>query len=172
MEGEERVFGQVFGFERPLYFGAATTLLSRTLGRPDWFGQVAAEVAAAHGAAGVTELSSFGKIDVSGPDALACLEKICTNRIDRPVGRACYTLMLNRQGGIESDLTKVSTSLLGTDSALVVGTAALKQDMSWIRNNLPAGASVEVTDVTSDLAVLGLCRLRASSLGAGRRLDA
>ena len=147
-------FGQVFGFERPLYFGAADAPVP-TFGRPDWFGQVAAEVAAAHGAAGVTELSSFGKIDVSGPDALACLEKICTNRIDRPVGRACYTLMLNRQGGIESDLTVFR--LAGDRFRLVVGTAALKRDMSWIRNNLPAGASVEVTDVTSDLAVLGLC---------------
>ena len=29
---------------------------------------------------------SFGKIDVTGPDARRCLETVCTNRIDRPVG--------------------------------------------------------------------------------------
>ena len=166
-KARDAFFGQVFGFERPLYFGAKQPPVP-TFGRPDWFDHVAAEVAAAHGAAGVTELSSFGKIDVTGPDALACLEKICTNRIDRPVGRACYTLMLNEHGGIESDLTVFR---LAEDSfRLMVGTTALKRDLSWIRNNLPAGASVTVGDVTSDHAVLGLCgphSMRvASALGA------
>ena len=153
-KARDAFFGQVFGFERPLYFGATKDPVP-TFGRPDWFDHVAAEVAAAHGAVGVTELSSFGKIEVSGGDALACLEHICTNRIDRPVGRACYTLMLNEHGGIESDLTVFR---LGEDRfRLMVGTAALKRDMAWIRNNLPAGAEVEITDVTSELAVLGLC---------------
>ena len=112
-------FGQVFGFERPLYFNKKEEP-ALTFGRPDWFDHVGAEVAAAHDAAGVTELSSFGKIDVTGPDALSCLEAICTNRIDRPVGRACYTLMLNHEGGIESDLTAVSYTHLTLQTKRIV----------------------------------------------------
>jgi 4-methylaminobutanoate oxidase (formaldehyde-forming) len=63
-------FGQVFGFERPLYFGKTGEPVL-TFGRPDWFDQVGAEVTAAHEAAGLTELSSFGKIDVA--DRMRCL---------------------------------------------------------------------------------------------------
>ena len=146
-------FGQIFGFERPLYFGK-TKEPRLTFGRPDWFDHVGAEVNAAHNAAGLTELSSFGKIDLRGPDALHCLEAICTNRIDRPVGRACYTLMLNHEGGVESDLTIFR---LGVDHfRLMVGTSAVKRDLSWIRNNFPQGVNVSISDVTTEFAILGL----------------
>lgn len=146
-------FGQVFGIERPLYFNK-TAEPALSFGRPDWFDHVGAEVTAAHQHAGITEISSFGKIDVRGPDALATLEVICTNRIDRPVGAACYTLMLNDAGGIESDLTVFR---LGEDHfRLMVGTAALKRDLAHIRNHIQADADLRISDVTGDLAVLGL----------------
>ena len=146
-------FGQVFGFERPLYFGGGDPP-RLTFAKPEWFDQVGAEVKAAHERAGVTDLSSFGKIDVIGPDALRCLEHICTNRVDRPIGHACYTLMLNDRGGIESDLTLFR---LGEQHfRLMVGTAALKRDLSWIRANCPPDADIHISDVTGDYAVLGL----------------
>ena len=157
-------FGQVFGFERPFYFNKTEEPVL-TFGRPDWFDHVGAEVAAAHERAGVTELSSFGKIDVTGPDSLSCLEAICTNRIDRAVGRACYTLMLNHEGGIESDLTVFRFA--EDHFRLMVGTNAVKRDLSWIRNNCPEGADVEVSDVTERFAVLGL-----SGPDSGRIADA
>ena len=128
-QAEDAFFGQVFGFERPFYFNKGHDPVL-TFGKPDWFDQVGREVAAAHEAAGITELSSFGKIEISGPDALSCLEQICTDRIDRPIGRACYSLMLNDDGGIESDLTVFR---LGKDHfRLMVGTTAVKRDLSWI----------------------------------------
>ena len=58
-------FGQVYGFERPLYFGK-TQEPKLTFGRPDWFDHVGAEVAQAHRNAAVFDLSSFGKIDRRG----------------------------------------------------------------------------------------------------------
>ena len=167
-ERRDAHFGQVFGFERPFYFNKTSEPVL-TFGRPDWFEHVGSEVAAAHERAGVTELSSFGKIDVTGPDALSCLEAICTNRIDRPVGRACYTLMLNHEGGIESDLTVFRYA--EDHFRLMVGTNAVKRDLSWIRNHCADGADVAVTDVTEDFAVLGLsgpdsARI-ADAIGAG-----
>jgi len=161
-------FGQVFGFERPLYFGGGASP-RLTFARPDWFDQVGSEVRAAHEHAGVTDLSSFGKIDVTGPDALSCLEHVCSNRIDRPVGHACYTLMLNDKGGIESDLTVFR--LGARHFRLMVGTAAIKRDLSWIRAKCPPGADVQISDVTGDYAVLGLAGPDtpgiAVALGAG-----
>ncbi|MBF2758911.1 MAG: FAD-dependent oxidoreductase [Ectothiorhodospiraceae bacterium AqS1] len=161
-------FGQVFGYERPLYF-AKTQEPRLRFSKPDWFEQVGAEVAAAHEGVGITEISSFGKIEISGPDALACLEVLCTNRIDRPSNRACYTLMLNEAGGIESDLTVFR---LGTNRfRLMTGSAAIKRDLAWIRNHCPTEAAIAISDVTDDLAVLGLCGPRtprlAEDIGAG-----
>ena len=152
-QAEDAFFGQVFGFERPFYFNKGHDPVL-TFGKPDWFDQVGREVAAAHEAAGITELSSFGKIEISGPDALSCLEQICTNRIDRPIGRACYSLMLNDDGGIESDLTVFR---LGKDHfRLMVGTTAVKRDLSWIWAHCPKGADLKIDNVTEKYAVLGL----------------
>ena len=54
---------------------------------------------------GIIDLSSFGKIEVSGPGALDLLELVCDNRIDRPVGSVVYTQCLDRRGGIVADVT-------------------------------------------------------------------
>ena len=165
-------FGQVFGIERPLYFQKTAEPLL-TFDRPDWFDQVGREVAAAHERAGITELSSFGKIEVSGPNALSCLELICTNQINLPVGGVCYTLMLNKAGGIESDLTVFR--LADDHFRLMVGTAALKYDLSHIRNHVPKDADVRISDVTDDLTVLGLygpdTAAICASLGAEWMID-
>lgn len=161
-------FGQVFGFERPLFFGGGATP-ELTFARPGWFDRVGDEVAAAHEGAGITDLSSFGKIDVTGSDALACLDHICTNRIDRPVGHACYTLMLNERGGIESDLTVFR--LGERHFRLMVGTAALKRDLAWIRDNCPRTADISVEDVTESHAVLGLVGPYTTDLVEGLGAD-
>ena len=57
-------FGQFYGWERPLYFGAEgePTL---TFNRPDWHEAVGAEVRAAHEAAAIFDASPFGKIEVT-----------------------------------------------------------------------------------------------------------
>jgi 4-methylaminobutanoate oxidase (formaldehyde-forming) len=44
-------------------------------------------------------MTSFGKIEVSGPDALSLLRRVACNDVDRPVGSVVYTQMLNSRGG-------------------------------------------------------------------------
>ena len=51
------------------------------------------------------DITPFAKFDVTGPDALAYLERVFANRIDRPVGSVVYTATLTRRGGIRLDLT-------------------------------------------------------------------
>ena len=41
---------------------------------------------------------------VSGPSALEHLERVCTAKMDQPLGSCTYTLILNGKGGIEGDL--------------------------------------------------------------------
>ena len=51
------------------------------------------------------DMTSFGKLEVSGPGALRLLERACDSRIDRATGSVIYTQMLNRRGGIVADVT-------------------------------------------------------------------
>ena len=150
---EKAHFGQVFGFERPLYFGK-TGEPALTFGEPAWFDQVGREVKRAHEHVAVFDQSTFGKIRVSGRDAGAFLDRVCTNDMSRPPGRAVYTLMLNERGGIEGDL--VALRLEDGDYRLYVGTAAIRRDLAWLRRHMTAGEAVTLTDETEAHAVLAL----------------
>jgi glycine cleavage system aminomethyltransferase T/glycine/D-amino acid oxidase-like deaminating enzyme len=160
-------FGQAFGFERPLYFGAKG-LPTLTFGRPDWFDQVGTEVACAHSEAAVFDQSTLGKIDVFGADAALFLNRVCANQMDRAVGRAIYTTMLNERGGIESDLTAIRLSQ--THFRLFVGTSAIRRDLAWLSRHV-GEARVTLDDVTAQFATLALVGPRAAQIlndvGAG-----
>ena len=153
-------FGQVYGWERPLYFGKAAEP-TMTFGRPDWFDAVDQEVMAAHEGAALFDLSSFGKIEVEGRDAERFLERVCANRMARPPGRAIYTALLNSEGGMESDLTAVR--LAADHYRLYVGTTAVRRDMAWLRRHLD-GEQVTLRDSSEDYAVLGLMGPKAADI--------
>ena len=150
---EKAHFGQVFGFERPLYFGK-TAEPALTFGKPAWFDQVGREVMQAHKRAAVFDQSTFGKIAVTGRDAEGFLNRICANDMARSPGRAIYTLMLNERGGIEGDL--VALRLGRYEYRLYVGTTAVKRDLVWLKRHLTAGDAVTLDDETEAHAVLAL----------------
>ncbi len=149
---EQAHFGQTFGWERPLYFGKQSEPVL-SFGKPDWLSNVAREVRAAHENAAIFDQSTFGKIDVTGTDACKFLNRVCTNQINRPIGRVIYTTMLNERGGIESDFTIFR--LGGNHFRLYVGTTSLKKDLSWLRCQIQ-DEEVSLTDRTDELCVLGL----------------
>ena len=153
-------FAQSAGWERPLYFGksAAPQL---TFGKPDCFDQVGREVAIAHEGAALFDQSTFGKIEVTGPDAAAFLERVCANRMDRKPGRAMYTTMLNERGGIESDFTAMR---LGEEHyRLFVGTAALRRDLAQLRR-ASTDFDVRLADVTEAFAQISLMGARSADV--------
>lgn len=144
--------GQFYGWERPLYFGKQAEPTLR-FDRPDWFGNVRAEVRAAHEKAAIFDASPFGKIEVEGPDAEAFLLKVCSGFMARAPGSVIYTAMLNERGTFESDLT---AQRIATDHyRLFVGTTAIKRDLAWLRRH-SEGFDVALTDSTETYAVLGL----------------
>ncbi|MEO0750775.1 MAG: FAD-dependent oxidoreductase [Pseudomonadota bacterium] len=145
-------FGQVYGWERPLYFDK-TAEPDLTFGRPDWFDQVGAEVRAAHERAAIFDASPFGKIEVEGPDAEAFLLHVCAGHMARPPGSVIYTAMLNARGTFESDLT--AQRITQTHYRLFVGTGAIKRDLAWLRRHAE-GFDVVLADNTEKYAVLGL----------------
>lgn len=149
------VFGEVAGWERANWFAAPGQAADYAYSwqRQNWFANARAEHMALREGVGLIDMSSFGKIRVEGPEALALLERLCANVIDVEPGRIVYTQMLNEKGGIESDLTV--TRLSETAFLLVVPAATLQRDLAWLRRHLGT-ACATITDLSAAEAVLCL----------------
>lgn len=164
-------FGQYFGWERPLHFGGLTDP-KLTFGRPAWHDAVGSEVKAAHEAAALFDASSFGKIEIKGPDAEAFLLRVCSGYVGRAPGSVIYTAMLNERGTFESDLTAQRIAV--DHYRLFVGTTSIKRDLAWLRRHCE-GYKVDIADSTEDYAVLALMGPEAARIiaetGAGELND-
>ncbi len=168
------VFGEKSMWERPNWYtanedgaGVASRASIEALRPRGWAGEhwspaIPAEALATRRSAGLFDESSFAKIEVDGPGALAFLQRLCDNDVDRPVGSIVYTQMLNRRGGIECDFT---VTRLAEDRFLIVtGTAFGNHDLGWIRGHQATDGSVLVRDVTSARACFGLWGPRARDI--------
>ena len=161
------VFGTKNGWERPDYF--APGLPWRRAGEdqrafgwnaPPYLDRLAEEHRAVRERVGMFDLSSFGKIAVSGPGALALLERVCDARIDRPVGRVVYTQFLNGAGGIVADLTV--TRLAEDRFRVVTGAGTVDSDLGWLRLHArDSDDPVAIRDASDELAVIGIWGPRA-----------
>jgi 4-methylaminobutanoate oxidase (formaldehyde-forming) len=156
------VFGAKNGWERAEYFDPGTSgrragSEQRAYGwtRPPWFERVATEHGAFRERAGLIDLSSFGKIDVVGPDALALLEHACDNRVDRPAGSITYGQFLDRRGRIVADVTIVRLGQAWF--RVVTGSGTVDSDLGWLRALADgSGRSIELRETTEDHSVIGL----------------
>jgi glycine cleavage system aminomethyltransferase T/glycine/D-amino acid oxidase-like deaminating enzyme len=151
------VFGTKNGWERADYFQPGEPWRragedQRAFGwaRPPYHDRVAIEHAAMRERVGIIDMTSFGKLEVSGADALPLLERVCDNRIDKPVGSVVYTQLLDDSGGIVGDVTV--TRLADDRFRVVTGAGAVDSDRGFLE--LSGDATIE--DVTDELAVIGI----------------
>jgi glycine cleavage system T protein len=160
-------FGEKAGWERANWFRsnedpAYASLRPRGWAGEHWSTAIVAEHMATRERAGLFDETSFAKLEVSGPQACAFLQRICANDVDVAEGRVVYTQMLNHRGGIQCDLTV--TRLSPERFRIVTGTASGSLDLAWIAGRLDGSEDVEVRDVTSSLACLGLWGPRARDI--------
>ena len=156
-------FGAVMGWERANWYATAgmAPAYRYSYGRQNWFPCAAAEHRAVRETVGLFDQSSFCKLRLDGPDALAALQRLCANDVDVAPGRLIYTQMLNARGGIEADLT---VTRLAHDTFLIVTSAAAStHNTHWIRRHLGEARAV-LTEVTSSEAVLGVMGPRSREL--------
>ncbi|HKS62324.1 MAG TPA: FAD-dependent oxidoreductase, partial [Xanthobacteraceae bacterium] len=162
LAAQHALFGSKMGWERPNFFApsADEARLDYAWGRQNWFHSAATEHRATREAVTVTDLTSFSKYLLQGPDAERALQRLCANDVGVPPGTTVYTGLLNARGTYESDLTiaRLSTGLF----LLVTGTAQATRDADWIARHLPKGATL--TDVTADYAVIAVMGPRARDL--------
>ena len=157
-------FGSKMGWERPNYFAPAGTdpAPEYTWDKPSWLPWVVEEHTNTRERVTVFDQTSFSKYVVTGPDAEAALQWVCTADVAVPVGRTVYTGVLNARGTYESDLTVTRTG--PTEYLLVSSAATTERDQDHLRRHFPAGSRAEVVDVTSSYAVLGVMGPRSRDL--------
>ena len=167
----DAVFFENAGWERPQWYDANQDLLgSLTVtgasrsgwAAREWSPAVAAEHAATRERVAMFDLTPFAKFEVAGPGALAALQRLAANQMNKPVGAITYTPMLTRRGGIKCDLTV--TRLGGNRFMIVTGGAMGLHDLGWIEARLPDDGSVSLTDISSGQCCIGLWGPRARDL--------
>lgn len=156
------VFGEKYGWERVNYFepGKPHRMMGedqRKWGwkKPPYFERLRVEHEATRERVAMYDLTSFGKIDVSGPGALQLMQRLADSNVDKPIGSAIYTQFLNSRGGVEADLT---LTRLGEDHFRVItGSGFISNDLGWIRMHiLPEDPPVKVSDITLEWACIAL----------------
>jgi len=154
------VFGVKHGWERPDYFesgkpwrraGADQRAFGFT--RPPYHDLLAEEHRAFRERAGIIDMSSFGKVEITGPGALPLLERVAGNLVDRPVGSVVYTQLLEKDGGIAADVT--IARLARDHFRLVTGAGYVNSDLGWLRMQV-RDEDVQLRESSDELAVIGV----------------
>lgn len=157
------VMGELAGWERANWFAnpGQEREYQYSWKRQNWFENSAAEHRAVRENVGMYDMSSFGKIRVEGPDAMAFMNYIGGGDYDVPVGKIVYTQFLNHTGGIEADVTV--TRLSETAYIVVTPAATRLADQTWMMRH-KADFNVVLTDVTPGEGVLAVMGPNARKL--------
>ncbi len=161
-------FFESAGWERPQWFKSNEQLLAgaafpvrKGWAAKNWSPVIGAEHLACRERVGMFDLTAFAKFEVTGPGALAFLQRMAANQMDRPIGSVTYTAMLTERGGIKCDLT---VTRWGAERFWVVtGGSMGLHDLAWLRAHAPA-EGVEIRDVTSAYCCIGVWGPRAREL--------
>ncbi|UWR07897.1 FAD-dependent oxidoreductase [Ruegeria sp. B32] len=154
------VFEEVYGHERPRWF-AKDGVEQRdhySFRRNVVHDMVATECRAVREAVGIMDISAFTKVEISGPDARALLDRLVANRLPQKVGSIALTHMLNRRGRIELETTVVK---LAEDRYYLVCAAFFEQRLLDHLTQHRDEENVEIILRSDDWAALSLNGPRA-----------
>jgi dimethylglycine oxidase len=159
------VFLEYAGWERPQWFEANKNLdTSHVPKRDSWSSQfwspiVGAEHKATRERVALFDMTPLKKLEVSGKNATALMDKLTTGKMNMKVGNVTYTLVLDESGGILSDVTvaRVEKNFyhLGINSGM---------DIAYFKQHAEDMGNVHVEDVTSKYCCLGIWGSRAREM--------
>ena len=147
-------FGVSSGYERPMWFSKNNekSEFEYSYNYQNWYPAVEFETKNARENVGLFDLTAFSKYDLKGQNVHSELQKICTANIKDEVGKTTYTQMLNKDGGIETDLTVVC--LEKNYFRIITSAANREHDKFHILKHL--SKEVQFKDVTDEIACLGI----------------
>ncbi len=147
-------FGVSGEYERPMWYARNNEKAEYkySFDYQNWYPSVEFETKNTVTNVGLYELSPFSKYEVKGELAHTELQRICTANIKNEIGRSTYTQMLNKAGGIETDLTIIC---IDKNHFRIISSAATRtHDKAHIVKHL--SHSIEFKDITDDLVCLGI----------------
>ena len=147
-------FGVSGGFERPMWFAldGEKAEYDYSYNYQNWYPSVEYETSNTFNNVGLYDLTPFSKFEIKSDNAHEELQKICTANIKNEIGKCTYTQMLNRDGGIETDLTVVC---IDKNYFRIISSAATRErDKFHIKKHL--SSNIDLKDVTDDYCVFGI----------------
>ena len=156
LKDQGAIYEEIFGWERPRWFapdGVAREDV-HSFRRAPWFDAVRQECHTVREAVGIMDLSGFGKIDVSGPDAESFLDRMVANRVPRKTGGIVLSHILNEAGTIEAEVTVARIA----DDRFYLAFAAFSElkVRDWLIQHRNDGENVTVDNVSEDFGCLVL----------------
>ena len=165
MAARGAVFEEVFGWERPRWFGTATVAARDiySFRRSELHDVILDEVAGVRAYCGLMDISAFGKVMVSGAGAAALLDRLIPNRLPA-VGRVGLAHLLSANGRIEVEATVARVS----DERFYFGCSAYYEQrlVDYLRG-AAADAAVEVCNMSAEWAAMALSGPGAREVLAG-----
>lgn len=144
------------GWERPHWYEANAPLAESIdlPGRDSWSARYWSPVAAAEARAtrekvALYDMTPLRRLEVTGPGALAFLQRMTTNDLAKKPGAVTYTLLLDETGGIRSDLT---VARLAADRFQIGANSRADED--WLLRHAPD--DVRIRDITSGTCCIGV----------------
>ena len=109
LKGFGACFGVSAGYERPMWFAldGEKAQYEYSYNYQNWYPSVEYETNNTMTNVGLYDLTPFSKFEINSSSAHKELQKMCTSNIKHEIGKCTYTHMLNKDGGIEKDLTVV-----------------------------------------------------------------
>ena len=156
------VWGSAYGLEYALWFQepGKDPIEELTFRRSNAHERVAEECASVRTAAGLQEISTFAKYEVTGPNAEGWLSHMLANKMPRE-GRLTLAPMLNANGKLIGDFT---VGKLESDTFYLFGSGVAENyHMRWFRAHLTNGG-VEVRPFGLDLVGLSLAGPKARDI--------
>ena len=102
---------------------------------------------------GVFDVSHMGEFLLSGPNALALIQKVTSNDASTlTIGRAQYSCLPNNQSGIVDDL--IVYKIKEEQYLLVVNASNIEKDWDWISSHNDLG--VEMKNLSDDYSLLAI----------------
>ncbi|KAH7021323.1 Dimethylglycine oxidase [Microdochium trichocladiopsis] len=156
------------GWERAYWFEENARLLKelpeewRPVDRDAWSARYYSPIAAAEAwktrtAVALYDMTPLRRLEISGPGAAELLTRLTTGNVSRKPGAVTYTLLLDAQGGVRSDITvaRVEQELYQVGVNGPVDTAYFTREAA-IQTRAKPERSVYVRDITGATCCIGL----------------
>lgn len=131
------------------------------------FDVVATEVANVAANVGLTEVNGFNRIEITGEDRHAFLDRMICGTVTKRGGRVGLGYLLNKQGCVKAEATvaNLPASDRGPDRVWYGSAAASEyHDMDWLTAHLDPGEDMQLRSLTNDHTILVLAGPKARAV--------